>query len=294
VMTAKEKQGTTGRSKGAKKNHKPKFQKSLPSDFVVKPVSALPKHVDWREKGVVTPVKDQGHCGSCWGFASTATVESHVALSTGLLYDFSVQQMTMCAPNPDACGGTGACQGSTAELAFDYLAGSTGFFQEYGWGYESYGGENTECKVPAGVPKATITGYINLPQNNYTVLMNAIATVGPMAINVDASTFHAYESGIYKGCPTDAPIDINHVVVLVGYGEENGSLYWLVRNSWSPSFGEKGYIRTARYHHDDTNCGIDSTPQDGIACSGETEPVKVCGTCGMIYDTSYPTGAHSL
>jgi len=292
AMSSKEMNEYRGRSKGADFHHKPKFAKSLPSDFVMKPVSSLPKAVDWRAHNIVSAVKDQGHCGSCWGFAATATVESHVAKATGLLWDLSVQQLTMCAPNPDHCGGTGKCQGSTAELAFDYLAGSSGFYQEYQQGYAAYGGSNSDCTVPDGTPKIAIDGYVELPQNNYTAIMNAIATVGPVAINVDAN-FGAYESGIFNGCDTTKNVDINHVVVLVGYGEDKGNKYWFVRNSWSPSWGEGGYIRVARSDNDDTNCGVDSTPQDGIECIGSDEPIKVCGTCGIIYDGSYPTGARS-
>ena len=91
--------------------------------------------------GVVSAVKDQGHCGSCWAFAATATVESHVALATGLLFDLSTQQLAMCAPNDDHCGGVGKCEGSTAELAFQYLTGSKGFYQEYQYSYASYYGK---------------------------------------------------------------------------------------------------------------------------------------------------------
>jgi cathepsin L len=101
--------------------------------------------------------------------------------------------------------------------------------------------------------------------------MNAVAKVGPIAIAVDASNWHSYESGIFNGCNQENP-DINHGVVLVGYGEEDGKKYWIVRNSWSPNFGEKGYIRVARSNHEDKHCGLDITPQDGIACAGDDKP----------------------
>jgi cathepsin L len=241
-------------------------------------------------------VKDQGHCGSCWAFASTATVESHVALSTGLLFDLSVQQMAMCAPNVNECGGVGKCEGSTAELAFEYVTGSRGLYQEYQYGYESYYGKDYECALPGlSKPVATVNGYVKLAGNNYTELMNAVATVGPVAINVDASTWHAYESGVFNGCNQEVP-DVNHVVVTVGYGvdADTKEKYWLVRNSWSPGYGEQGYIRLLRTDEDDTNCGMDKTPQDGVECKGSTDPVKVCGTCGSIYDSSYPINASVL
>jgi hypothetical protein len=94
----------------------------------------------------VSAVKDQGHCGSCWAFASTATIESYVALSTGMLFDLSTEQIAMCAPNPDACGGTGKCEGSTAELAFEYLTGAKGIYEEYQYPYISYYGESRDIR----------------------------------------------------------------------------------------------------------------------------------------------------
>lgn len=304
VMTQQEKKAFFGRNKGAHFHNMQENQnnnnnninniKNLPKDFPLEDVSKLPRHVDWRQKGVVSAVKDQGHCGSCWAFASTATIESHVAIQSGLLYDLSVQQMAMCAPNPDHCGGIGGCQGSTAELAFSYVSSSKGLVQEFQYGYESYNGMDYNCSVPiAGSAVATVNGFTLLPNNNYKATMNAIANIGPLAINVDASTWHAYKGGVFDGCDQASP-DVNHVVVLVGYGEEKGQKYWLVRNSWNAGWGEAGYIRLARFDNDEERCGQDVTPQDGVACSGQDEPVKVCGTCGSIYDVSYPLNAKSL
>ena len=199
--------------------------------------------------------------------------------------------MAMCAPNPESCGGTGGCAGSTAELAFDYVASVRGMYQEYQQGYDAYFGKNSACTLPSGTPKVAITGYVKLAENNYTELMNAVATQGPIAISVDAG-WGGYESGIYNA-PLTNP-DIDHAVVLVGYGEENGQKYWLVRNSWSPTWGEKGYIRIARSDKDESNCAMDVTPQDGTACAGDNTPVLVCGTSGILYDSAYPVGAKAF
>ena len=114
------------------------------------PISKLPKSVDWREKGIASPVKDQGHCGSCWAFASTAVIESHFALQTGKLFDLSPQQITSCAPNIRHCGGTGNCEGATAEIAFDYVANSDGLFEEFQYSYSSYYGVESSCLLPSG------------------------------------------------------------------------------------------------------------------------------------------------
>jgi len=256
------------------------------------PVSALPSSVDWRDAGIVTPVKDQGHCGSCWAFAATAVLESHVAKNSGELYSLSPQQISSCTENPDQCGGTGGCEGATFELAFEYAAQSEGLLQEFQYPYNSYYGDDEACQTYAD-PVAFIEGYTKLATNNYTALMNAVATIGPIAVSVDASSWSSYQSGVYDGCGEDA--DINHAVTLVGYGDcpEHGK-YWLIRNSWSPDWGMDGYMKLRRSDDDDNNCRMDETPQDGSACAGDTDPVKVCGSCGVLFDTAYPDGAGSF
>lgn len=160
--------------------------------------------------------------------------------------------------NDDNCGGTGGCYGATAELAFDYLA-QYGLPEAWVYGYlpevywNSYTNSNGACireetytkngVSQSAVPRsATATGYELLPRNDYNELMNAVAHIGPMAINIDASEWHSYESGIFTGCAQDN-VDINHVVQLVGYGTTHeGQDYWTVRNSWSPTWGENGKL----------------------------------------------------
>jgi len=294
-LSKDEKRNFHGRNKGARQSHMLRAEKSneIPYDSSkdLKPQD-LPKSVDWRTKGIVSAVKDQGHCGSCWAFAATAVVESAAAKNTGLLFDLSVQQMAFCAPNPDKCGGTGGCSGSTAEIAFDYVTGSNGMLEEFQWGYGAYFGNESACAIPdEAVSKIQIGGYTRLPENEYAPVMNAIVKQGPIAISVDASNWHAYHSGIFSGCNQDSP-DIDHAVVAVGYGEEaDGTGYWIVRNYWSASWGEAGYIRLARGDEQSIQCGMDTTPQDGTACEGETDAQKVCGTCGILFDTAYPVNA---
>ena len=112
----------------------------------------------------------------------------------------------------------------------------------------------------------------------------------PTAPNSRLTRFSQYESGIYDGCSYDS-MDLDHVVVLVGYGtDEKLGDYWLVRNSWSPTFGEQGYIRLKRDPVDATVCGVDTTPEDGTGCAG-AETQYPCGQCGVVFDVSYPTGA---
>ena len=144
-MTATEKKAFYGRTKGKYSG----FESRQNSNKAYLN-SELPAEVDWRTKGVVSAVKDQGHCGSCWAFASTATIESHAAISSGVLLELSTQQMAACAPNPDQCGGTGNCHGATAEVAFDYVAHSAGLVTAAQYPYKEFFGIEHACAIPAG------------------------------------------------------------------------------------------------------------------------------------------------
>ena len=284
--------------------------------FAIDDVSTLPRSVDWRREGVVTSVKDQGMCGSCWAFASAAVLESHVAIRTGTLYDLSPQELVSCVSNPHKCGGTGGCAGSTAEIAFDYVSKrGHGMLEEYQMGYTSYHGEDGKCpkkgpngRFPGAV--ATIDGYSVCPTNDYACLMNAVAKVGPVGVAVAASTWAMYEGGVLTSDLSvgGSATDLNHAVVLVGYGvdDETQTPYWLVRNSWKPTWGEGGYIRLKRVDPStlddpDGDCGTDTTPMDGMACETDKDgnklpptPVKICGTSGVLFDAVMPVGGRLL
>lgn len=225
--------------------------------FLVDDVADLPASVDWRRKGVVTPVKNQGGCGSCWAFASTAVLESHIALQTGVLYELSEQELVSCSENPNHCGGNGGCTGATAEIAFDFVV-QNGIVEEWAFGYQDAHGADIECSLLDGKKKngasssfikgsvASIQGYFTLPSNNYTVVMNTIAKLGPVTVSVACSPWHLYEGGVFYA-PMNDPhsADVNHLVVLNGYGtdEETGEDYWLIRNSWGPRWGEGGMLK---------------------------------------------------
>jgi len=239
-------------------------------------------NIDWRQAGIVTPVKDQGQCGSCWTFATAETVESYWAKSTGQLVDLSEQQILDCTPNPNDCGGTGGCGGGTVELALDQIIKS-GLSTEWTYPYYSYYGNNQSCQTVT--PFAKVAKYVDIKVNDYPSVLSAITTVGPLAISVDAATWSDYESGVFDGCNKDAP-DLDHAVQLVGVGNDPQlGDYWLVRNSWSPAWGENGYIRLARQAV--PTCGTDKTPSDGDGCNNGPPEVTVCGTCGILYDTLY-------
>lgn len=256
----------------------------------VRPTAELPDFVDWRMKHVVSPVKDQGQCGSCWTFATVETIESHAALATGRLNILSEQQILDCTPNPDQCGGTGGCNGGTAELAMAQIIKTGGLMSEWTYPYISYWGQNGTCQFRSNQVVVKLSNYTTLPSNEYLPLMNAVAQLGPIAISVDASAWFKYESGVFNGCNQTNP-DIDHAVQLVGYGTDPQlGDYWLVRNSWSPQWGEDGYIRIHRT--DQQQCGTDINPADGTGCKDGPPTVQVCGTCGILYDSSYPTIAN--
>jgi cathepsin L len=247
------------------------------------------RQVDWRDKNVVTAVKDQGNCGSCWSFASAEVVESYYALLTGQLSALSQQQILDCTPNPNSCGGTGGCGGGTAELAFARIMQLGGLSTEWTYPYVSYSGSSQKCRFGANTPPfANISAYFTLPQNEYAPLLEHVANKGPIAISVDASAWSSYESGVFDGCNQTDP-DLDHAVMLVGYGVDATSNlpYWLVRNSWSSKWGEAGYIRLLR-QNDQARCGEDLTPRDGDGCKDSPPEVKVCGVCGILYDNAYP------
>jgi cathepsin L len=300
----------------------------------VKPVSELPKEVDWRthHPKIITKVKDQGFCGSCWAVASTAVLESHIALKTGKLYTLSPQELVSCVKNPEHCGGGGGCQGATYELAFGYVQ-DHGMVPEAEFPY--YSGRRAapvKCSLENATAVesllrgssitaeevdyiegavASIDGYINFPNNNYTALMNAVATLGPVGVTVAASSWAFYGGGIFetKNHNSSDATGVDHAVVLEGYGvdQETQEPFWLVRNSWGARWGEGGYIRLKRVDpstlddFDKEDCGMDMDPADGAACTKDKDghsiipkPVKVCGTSAILYDTFVPVGGHLI
>ncbi|CAL1125860.1 unnamed protein product [Cladocopium goreaui] len=218
----------------------------------------LPESLDWRKHtpSVVSPVKS-------WG----PKEESRVALQTGVLLSLSPQELTSCTPNVRRCGGSGGCTGATSQLAFKYIENQGGISDI--WNYPYLSGtkyETLDCEAYNGTvywpPKASITGHVNVIKNDAAALMEAVME-GPVAVSVDASNWWLYHGGIFDSCNKTAP-NINHAVVLDGFGSEKGINYWLIRNSWGTIFGEAGYIRLRRY--DEEPCGYDPYPLHGTAC----------------------------
>jgi C1A family cysteine protease len=216
--------------------------------------SALPASVDWTAKGAVTPVKDQGTCGSCWTFSTTGAVEGAWEIATGQLLSLSEQQLMDCDTSNHGC------QGGSMDLAFKYLEGQVAC-TESSYPYEGKQGtcNVTECEI--GIPAGSVTGYYDVPSNDEKALMEAVAQQPvSVAIEADQRVFQVYTSGILKKACGDS---LDHGVLLVGYGTEDGVDYWKVKNSWGTSWGEDGYVRLER-------------------------GVKGAGKCGIKADASYP------
>mmetsp|Transcript_31401 Transcript_31401/g.32584 ORF Transcript_31401/g.32584 Transcript_31401/m.32584 type:complete len:374 (+) Transcript_31401:3-1124(+) len=248
----------------------------------------FPKSVDWREKGVVNPVKNQGGCGSCWAFATISVLESHAAINSGKLLNLSEQQVVDCTPNPHHCGGTGGCEGADAPLGFEYLRATGGASLTADYPYHQ---RDETCKDQDVEKVVSLDGFHLIPDNDPYALTEALVNRGPISVTVDASNWHLYHSGILNGFQG---AETNHGVVLVGYGEDADGKYWIIRNSWGPAYGEDGYIRVHREDSPlDVVCYVNNNPAVGNACDNGPTQLYICGTSGLYYGSTFPVGARA-
>nr|ATU82515.1 venom C1A protease 2 [Lethocerus distinctifemur] len=224
-------------------------RKSIGSTYIHPENVELPQSIDWRTKGAVTPVKDQGHCGSCWAFSTTGSLEGQHFRKTGKLVSLSEQNLIDCS----ADYGNNGCNGGLMDNAFQYVKENGGIDTEKFYPYE---GREDECRYNKDGKGAIDTGFVDIPEGNEHKLMAAVATVGPVSVAIDASheSFQFYSEGVYHE-PECSSENLDHGVLVVGYGEtDNGKEYWIVKNSWGTSWGDQGYIRMTRNKHN--NCGI--------------------------------------
>ncbi|XP_076036144.1 procathepsin L-like [Oratosquilla oratoria] len=209
----------------------------------------LPDSIDWREKGAVTPVKDQGDCGSCWAFSTTGSLEGQHFRKTGKLVSLSEQNLMDCSTRFGNLG----CNGGLMDKAFEYIKENGGIDTETSYPYKAHMGD---CHYNASNSGAEDTGYTDITALDEDALKKAVATVGPVSVAIDAShsSFQSYHKGVYYE-PDCEQHSLDHGVLVVGYGtSEKGEDYWLVKNSWGEQWGDDGYIKMARNRNN--NCGI--------------------------------------
>ncbi|KAL2593143.1 hypothetical protein AAZX31_12G122900 [Glycine max] len=222
--------------------------------FKYENVTAIPAAIDWRTKGAVTSIKDQGQW-SCWAFSTVAATEGIHQITTGKLVSLSEQELVDC----DTKGVDQGCEGGYMEDGFEFIIKNGGITSEANYPYKAVDGKCNKATSPV----AQIKGYEKVPPNSEKTLQKAVANQ-PVSVSIDANGegFMFYSSGIYNGeCGTE----LDHGVTAVGYGIANGTDYWLVKNSWGTQWGEKGYVRMQR----------------GVAAKH--------GLCGIALDSSYPT-----
>jgi hypothetical protein len=211
---------------------------------------------DWVTKGGVTPVKNQAQCGSCWAFSTTGAVEGAYFVANQTLISLSEENLVECDTVDSGC------KGGLMDNAFEFIE-KNGVCAESAYPYTSGGGVRGSCKKTC-TPVVTLTGFKDVPQKNEIALKAAVAQQPvSIAIEADKSAFQLYKSGVLDS--TTCGTQLDHGVLLVGYGTDSGKDYWKVKNSWGATWGEGGYIRMARGKN----------------------------MCGVAQQPSYPKGAHA-
>jgi len=218
------------------------------SIFEASGIRDLPAEVDWTTKGYVTGVKNQGQCGSCWAFSTTGSLEGQHFKKTGKLVSLSEQNLVDCSTSE----GNQGCNGGLMDQAFTYIKKNGGIDTEDSYPYT---GTDGKCNFAQNNIGAQLTGFVDVKSGDENALKEAVATIGPISVAIDASSifFQFYSSGVYDPWFCSST-DLDHGVLAVGYGTEDSKDFWLVKNSWGASWGLNGYIKMIR--NKSNRCGI--------------------------------------
>jgi C1A family cysteine protease len=234
-------------------------------------LSSLPVSVDWTKTGAVTPVKDQGQCGSCWSFSTTGALEGAYFLKYASLASFSEQQLVDCDTLKNG-GRDHGCNGGLMDNAFSWINKNGGLCSEEAYPYVSgttktAGTCQTTCKVVSG---SGLAKYVDVAPSDDVLMMTAVS-MQPVAVAIEADQreFQLYKSGVFTGtCGTN----LDHGVLVTGYGTLNNVDYYAVKNSWGTSWGLNGYILLGKGTNPDTNSAYNHGN----------------GQCGVLMEASYP------
>jgi len=199
-----------------------------------------PESHDWRTLGAVSSVKNQGICGSCWAFSAVGNLEGqHQIKFGGNVVDLSPQQLVDCDKVDQGCNG------GFMDQAFDYIksAGGIEALSDY-----AYTGSDDSCKFDVSKSVVKVTGNAMATSQDEDIIKTLLFQTGPLAVALNATPLQFYFFGIFNPwfswiCD---PSELNHGVLMVGYGVEGSTNYWIVKNSWGASWGEKGYFRIIR------------------------------------------------
>ncbi|XP_058870021.1 procathepsin L-like isoform X2 [Acipenser ruthenus] len=205
-----------------------------------------PKSIDWRVKGYVTRVKNQGACASCWAFSATGALEGQHFKKTRQLVSLSEQNLVDCTNNEEY--GNSGCNNGFMNTSFEYVK-KNGIASEESYPYRAKDGP---CTTNAR-KVANCSGYTAVKKSE-RALQDAVASIGPVSVAIDAShcSFQFYKSGIYY--ETKRIWNANHAVLVVGYGDSAGKKFWILKNSYGECWGEGGYLRLAK--DEQNQCGI--------------------------------------
>jgi len=225
--------------KGVKLNKAVKHERAAPVN--VSPFS-------WKDKGAVTPVKDQGQCGSCWAFSTTGSLEGGWQIKKKKLVSMSEQQLVDCSSSY----GNQGCNGGLMDQAFQYVE-AKGICTEDSYPYTASGGtcEDTQCTPVFG--PGVLKSYTDVQQGSEDDLLTKLKKQ-PVSVAVDATSWQFYSGGVMSQCSFQ---QLDHGVLAVGINvDDSGDFYWIVKNSWGTSWGSSGYIYIPYPGDDAANCGI--------------------------------------